>query len=148
MCEKKECSHDAARELRARAETQRQEVRDKLHWLDWLEARASEAGPSHPAFWDALALVYRLRPELVAELIIVRYATGGDLVRFITGGAEVREQAIDRTLLRGGLLDRREASLSSFNCREPGKSPNFGLRGGIVLIFGSMDKVAEGEGGE
>jgi hypothetical protein len=96
-----------ARALYERVKARRFEVSEELRGLGRTELQAREAGMSDPAAWDALALVYRKRPTLLAELTILENYGAANLIRFLSAGSELREQVIDGVLTAGGLYDSR-----------------------------------------
>ena len=111
---RRELADRAARTLYDRIRARRFELLDELHGLNRLELRALEAGPDHPATWDALALVYRERPGVLAELAILENGAAADLLRFLSSGADERQAVIDRILRLGGLPAKRR--MDCFHC--------------------------------
>ena len=105
LCQERERADRAARALYERVQARRFEFLDELRGLNRVEAGAHEAGMAHPSTWDALALVYRERPKVLAELVILENSSAADLVRSLAATPEVREQAIEGVLRRGGLCD-------------------------------------------
>jgi hypothetical protein len=95
----------AARALYERTKTRRLELMDELRGLGRLEAVAHEAGLDHPATWDALEMVYRDRPALLAELAILENCGAADLLRFLSADIATRERVIASVIERGGLYD-------------------------------------------
>jgi hypothetical protein len=111
---RRELADRAARTLYDRIRARRFELLDELHGLNRLELRALEAGPDHPATWDALALVYRERPGVLAELAILENGAAADLLRFLSSGADERQAVTDRILRLGGLPAKRR--MDCFHC--------------------------------
>ena len=74
----------AARLLYDRVQAWRFEFLARLRSLGRLELQAHEAGADHPATWDALALVYREQPAILAELAILEDSSAADLLQFLT----------------------------------------------------------------
>lgn len=97
----------AARALYARVQTPRFELLEELRSLGRLETTVHSAGTDHPSTWDALALVHRGRPALLAELAILENCRAADLIRFVSASREQRAKVIDGVLMRGGLCDSR-----------------------------------------
>ena len=97
----------AARALYERVKARRFELLEELRGLGRAELGAHGAGMNHPATWGALALVYRRRPAILAELAILENCGAADLIRFLSAGSELRERVIDAVTLRGGLYDTR-----------------------------------------
>lgn len=95
----------AARELYGHVKARRFELMEQLRWLGRLEVRAHEAGLNHPATWDALGMIYRDRPALLAELAIIENCGAAYLNRFLSERQEAREREIDGVLVRGGIWD-------------------------------------------
>jgi hypothetical protein len=55
--------------------------------------------------WDALEMVYRGRPALLAELAILENCTAADLLRFLSADIATRGRVIASVIERGGLHD-------------------------------------------
>jgi len=100
----RERAHEAARRLATTVHARRLDLLDSLRELNRLEARVQICTPK---VWGALALVYRERPVILAELTILENASAADLVRFLTADAATREAALDRVLGAGGLREQR-----------------------------------------
>ena len=73
----------AARALYGRVQARRFDLLEHLRGLGRLELAAHRAGADHPATWDALALVYRESPVLLAELEILENRGAADVIRFL-----------------------------------------------------------------
>ena len=82
----------AARALYKHIRTRRFELLQELRGLGRLEVEAHTAGANHPATWDALALVYRERPALLAEFVIPENCGVAELNRLFSAGPELRQQ--------------------------------------------------------
>jgi hypothetical protein len=76
-----------------------------LHELGRLETMVHNAGADHPATWGALALVYRDRPPILAELTILENCMAADLVRFFAASEAERSGQIGHVLLIGGVTN-------------------------------------------
>jgi hypothetical protein len=125
------------------------ELLEHLEWLAELERTAHEAGPGHPATWDALALVYRERPSVLAALAILENCSAPDLVKFLTADSETRQQAIDRVLcgevwLPGTTPCLHCGSLRGRDLPKPGRCPGPCWRGCscICLECGGKGSIA------
>lgn len=94
----------AAQRLYAAVHDQRTEFLQHLEALADLERTAHDAGPTEAA-WDALAMVYADRPEILAQLAILETASAADLLTFLSASPEERQRAIEAVILRGGLCD-------------------------------------------
>ena len=88
----------AARTLYGRVQARRFELLEGVRSLGRLELAAHEAGADHPATWDALALVYRDSPVLLAELEILENGGAAHLIRFVSA-ARVRESSFCSVLV-------------------------------------------------
>jgi len=90
----------------------REEVLHRLRYLYNSEVSAHEAGPDSPQAWDALATVYKERLRLTAELLILDYARGPDLERFLGLSRQSvdgdRDAAIESVIMWGGLYDAKD----------------------------------------
>jgi hypothetical protein len=95
---------EAARRLCHAVHFRRMELLDLIHSLNRLEALAHDAGPSD-ATWESLALAYRGRAPLMAELLVLECAGAADMVGFLTTDDETRRQVVDRVSLAGGMYD-------------------------------------------
>ena len=109
LCQNRERADRVARELYERIKARRFELLNDLETLNRLELRAHEAGPEHAATWHALALVYRARPGVLAELVVLENSRAADLVPFLSAGPEERRRATDGAILRGGLYDQADS---------------------------------------
>jgi hypothetical protein len=122
-----ESADRAARVLYARVKARRFELLQELRWLGRIEWQADQAGMDHHGTWDALALVYRQRPGLLAELAILENWGAADLVQFFRADAEIRQRAIARVIAGGGLWEKRR--MACWHCdtsvvakdRKPGR---------------------------
>lgn len=95
----------AARALYEQVKALRLEVSDQVRWLGRLEVRAHGAGLGHAAIWDALEMVYRDRPALLAELVILENWGAADLLGFLSANDATRGRVIAKVIERGGLYD-------------------------------------------
>jgi hypothetical protein len=102
-----ESADRAARGLYGRVRTRRLELCEDLRCLGRLGLRAHEAGMNHPAVWGALALIYRRRPRLTAELMILENCGVPNLIQFFSAGKEAKDRMTDSVLMAGGLYDSR-----------------------------------------
>jgi len=98
----RERANEAARALYERVKARRFALYDELRTLGRIEAGAHARGPTEVA-WDGLALVYRGRPMILAELGILDNAGAADLVRFLNSTTSERESACAGVLDRGGI---------------------------------------------
>jgi hypothetical protein len=103
--ENRERADRGARDLYERVRARRFELLECVRRLGQLELSAHQAGADHPATWGALALVYRERPALLAELAILENSCAADLIRFLSASPKQRAEAIDEVLMRGGLYE-------------------------------------------
>jgi hypothetical protein len=101
----RERADQAARALHERIKARRLGLLDELHALSRLELQAHDAGPEHPATWDALAMVCAARPGVLAELAILENVGAADLLRILSASPEALRWAIDTVILRGGVHD-------------------------------------------
>lgn len=101
----RERADDAARALYDRVKARRLELSEQLLGLGRLEVAAHEAGVNHMATWDALEMVYRDRPALLAELAILENCGAADLIRFLSTDNATRARVIASVIERGGLYD-------------------------------------------
>jgi len=97
----------AAQWLYATIRARRIALQDDLDCLARIEVGAQADGPDRAEVWNALELVYRQRPSLLAELMILENCCVQDLVRFLTANENTRETTIDRVIAQGGLYDFR-----------------------------------------
>jgi hypothetical protein len=97
----------AAHAIYERVKTRRFELLEHLHALNSIEQGADQAGPRHLRVWEALALVYRERPLILAELTILEDSPPSELIRFLAMNPADQGREIDRTLIRGGVFDSR-----------------------------------------
>ena len=105
VCQERERADRAARALYERVKARRFELLDQIHTLNRIEAGAHEAGPGHSDVWDALAVVYRERPLVLAELLILDDSPATELIRLLCASPEEGQWEIGRVLTRGGLYD-------------------------------------------
>ena len=80
----RERADHAARALYERVKARRFELLEELRGLGRLEVEAHTAGADHPATWGALALVYRNKPGILAELAFLENSPARALVRFFS----------------------------------------------------------------
>jgi hypothetical protein len=97
--------HDAAERLCAAVKAQRTELLEALHTLNRIEVGAHRAGPEKASVWDALTIVYRNRPSILAELAFLENANARELVRLLAATPEQREAVTRAILERGGCYD-------------------------------------------
>jgi hypothetical protein len=83
LCRKRERVRDATERLCAAAKSRRFELYDQLRTLARIETGAHSPGPTEAA-WGALALVYRQRPVIVAELDALENCSVADLFDLLT----------------------------------------------------------------
>jgi inosine-uridine nucleoside N-ribohydrolase len=81
------------------------ELLDHLHALNRIDQGAQKAGSSSPYVWDALAVVYRERPLILAELAILEDSPPTELIRFLAMNPADSKREIDRVVIRGGVFD-------------------------------------------
>ena len=103
--QKRERADRAARTLYQHLTARRFELLEDLRGLGKLELSAHRAGADHPAAWSALALVYRERPTLLAQLAVLENWGAAHLVRFFAAGAEECADQIGHVLLAGGVTN-------------------------------------------
>ena len=107
LCQNGERADRAARDLYERAKARRFELLEELHTMNRLEWQVRDAGPDHPVTWDALALVHRRRPVVLAELTILENFGAAELLRSVSASPEEGERSLETVILRGGLCDLR-----------------------------------------
>jgi hypothetical protein len=91
----RERADHAARALYERVKARRFELLEEWRGLGRLEVEAHTAGANHPATWGGLALVYRERPAILAELTILENAGAADLLRFLAAHPGAQARVID-----------------------------------------------------
>jgi hypothetical protein len=67
---------------------------DELNAYNRLEWQAHDAGPGHPATWDALALVYRQQPRIEQELDFLESASAQELIQHFAPRATWKLRAL------------------------------------------------------
>jgi hypothetical protein len=125
--QERERAQVAAERLAAAVNRHRMELLTILRELNRREALARDAVPDHPAAWGALALVYRERPNVLAELAILENYRALELVRFFVANNGARQEAIARVIAAGGLWQKRQ--MECWHCvvsvplkeRQPGR---------------------------
>jgi hypothetical protein len=101
--QRRERAGRAAQALYQRVKAWRFELLDDLHSFNRLEWQAHDAGPDHPATWDALSTVYEKRPAILAELAILENVPAAELLELLFGG--VGREPIHCALFHGGVYD-------------------------------------------
>jgi hypothetical protein len=101
----------AAPDLYECVRLRRFELLDQLHGWNELENKARNAGPDHQATWGALALVFKQRPLIVAELAVLEDSPAPEVARFIMASNEARQKAIERVLAGDVWIKRTMACL-------------------------------------
>jgi len=96
---------EQAHQLAERVKARMRELQDDLRSLARIESGAHEAGPDRPLVWDALALVYRQRPIILAELAYLEFAHAARAMRFLESAPDQQRAVCVVILERGGLLD-------------------------------------------
>ena len=148
LCQRRDRAHEAGQRLYAAVHSRRMELLECLELLADLERTARDAGPAEAA-WDALAVVYRERPCVLAELASLENVPVADLVKFLTADAEARRRAIDRVL--GGQVSLARTapclhccSLGGRDLPKPGRCPGPCWRGcfAVCLECGGKGSVA------
>jgi hypothetical protein len=94
----------ASRALYVRVQARRFELLDRLHDLNRRESVAHDAGPTEAA-WDTLAVCYRERGPILAELAILEDCGAADVIRFLSADSPTRHNAITAVIERDGLCD-------------------------------------------
>jgi hypothetical protein len=94
----------AAQALYERVKPRRFELMEQLRSLGRVEFGA-HTKPNHPLAWDALEMVYRGRPTLLAELAILENCTAAELLRFLSADTSTRARVIASVIERGGFHD-------------------------------------------
>ena len=80
-------------------------IQDELHCLARIEMGVQAAGTDRSEVWNALEMVYRQRPSLLAELTILESCGVRDLIRFLTADDNTREATVGHVIAQGGLYD-------------------------------------------
>ncbi len=102
---KREQAKSQAEQFLAECRTERLRACEELRELGRLELLAHEAGPDHPATWGALEVVYRQRPALTAEAILLSEGAIADRRKYLESDAEGRGRMSEEILMAGGVHD-------------------------------------------
>ncbi len=94
-----------ARNFLAECRLERLRACEELRELGRLELLAHEAGPEHPATWNALATAYTRRPGAAARAVLFSEGAIADRRAWLESDAQGRGRILENILLAGGLSD-------------------------------------------
>lgn len=95
----------AARTLLHHVQARRFDLLRRLRALGRAELAAHQAGADQPTAWDLLARVYRERPHILTELMVLENCGAAGLIRFLTARPEQQARMMNTVVIAGGVCD-------------------------------------------